>query len=600
MITFSPVYKLIWGPPIPCSAVRPITTMITPSGQSLVVRVGILDGYVDEPSCLGVPPYISPYPRYLAGAAEDAGHTWVYLTADEARAAGVVRGSPTLPAPGAMDRARRKGALLRDCGLLVITGGASVPGKYLRGLPLSINEIAEVGSSFRGDILLGGPLARFSFGALERFVPLFAHVARQDAEASLFDYLQDGKWHDRERTPQEEERWAIKGAKVVAEHPDYPAPLMVELSLYRGCVRHFSGGCGFCTDILYGEPVFREPSGVVSEVEALSRQGAVNYRLGGASCLFCYKAQGVGRMEAPKPHPPSVRKLLGGIRKAAPKLEVLHTDNANPAVIATHPEESKEVLEAIREHCTGGNALSLGLESADPLVMKENNLNSTPEQALEAIRLINEVGNRPSPTGLPRLLPGLNFVCGLSGETEATYEMDLQFLKKVVSEGLMVRRINIRQVLPFRHHYGQLRFRGAFMRFKDQVRKEIDHPLLLRLVPLGTVLRDVFPEVAIGKLTFCRQAGTYPLLVAVPGLEPGGPPADIAIIDHGDRSVTGLPSPIRINRLSLYALSLLPGIGKKRAARLAVKRPFKSFEEAAAALDEPGLLEPLRQRFSFD
>lgn len=564
------------------------------------MRIAIIDGYVDEPSCLGVPPYISPYPRYLAGAAEDAGHTWVYLTADEARAAGVVRGSPTLPAPGAIDRARQKGALLRDCGLLVITGGASVPGKYLRGLPLSLNEIAEIGSSFRGDILLGGPLARFSFGELERFVPLFAHVARQDAEATLFDYLQDGKWHDRERTPREEERWAIKGAKVVAEHPDYPAPLMVELSLYRGCVRHFSGGCGFCTDILYGEPVFREPSGVIDEVRALSRQGAVNFRLGGASCLFSYRSRGVGKSETPKPDPKAVRAVLAGIRDAAPRLEVLHTDNANPAVIATHPEESKEVLGAICEHCTGGNALSLGLESADPLVMKENNLNSTPEQALEAIRLINEVGNSPSPTGLPRLLPGLNFVCGLSGETEATYEMDLQFLKKVVSEGLMLRRINIRQVLPFRHHYGQLRFRGAFMRFKDQVRKEIDHPMLLRILPLGTVLRDVFPEVAIGKLTFCRQAGTYPLLVAVPGQEPGGPPADIAIIDHGDRSVTGLPSPIRINRLSLYALSLLPGIGKRRAARLAVKRPFKSFGEAAAALDEPGLLSPLRDRITFD
>lgn len=564
------------------------------------MRVAILDGYVDEPSCLGVPPYISPYPRYLAGAVEEAGHSWVYITADEARAAGIVRGSATLPAPGAAARASAKAALFRQCGLLAITGGASVPGKYLRGLPLSVNEMAEVASAFRGDILLGGPLARFCFELLERFRPLFAHVARRDAEASLFDFLKGGKWHDRDRTPDEEERWALKGAAVVPEHPDYPRPLMVELSLYRGCVRHFNGGCGFCTDILYGEPAFREPAGVASEVRALSRQGAVNFRLGGASCLFCYRSRGMGKSETPTPDPKAVRTLLAGIRGAAPKLEVLHTDNANPAVIATHPGESKEVLGAICEHCTGGNALSLGLESADPQVMKENNLNSTPEQALEAIRLINEVGNRPSPTGLPLLLPGLNFVCGLSGETEATYEMDIQLLKKVVSEGLMLRRINIRQVLPFRHRYGQLRLRSAFMRFKDRVRKDIDHPLLLKLLPVGSVLREVYPEVSIGKLTFCRQAGTYPLLVAVPGLEAGGPPVDIAIVDHGDRSVTGLPSPIRINRLSLYSLSLLPGIGKKRAARLAVKRPFKGFGEAAAALDDPGPLEPLRQRLSFD
>jgi radical SAM superfamily enzyme with C-terminal helix-hairpin-helix motif len=178
--------------------------------------------------------------------------------------------------------------------------------------------------------------------------------------------------------------------------------------------------------------------------------------------------------------------------------------------------------------------------------------------------------------------------------------MNYEFLKKVVSEGLLLRRINIRQVMPTRHRFGPPVFHSEFLRFKERVRKEVDRPMLLRLVPAGTVLRDVFPEVALGKLTFCRQTGTYPLLVAVPGLEPGGPPADVAIIDHGERSATGLPHPVRLNRLSLYALSLIPGIGKKRAARLAVKRPFKGFDEAAAALDEPDLLAPLKNVLRFD
>jgi radical SAM superfamily enzyme with C-terminal helix-hairpin-helix motif len=564
------------------------------------VRIAILDGYCDEPSLLGVPPYISPYPRLLAGAVEEAGHGWLYITADEARAAGIVPGQSTLPAPGARERARGKAAVFRKCELLAITGGASVPGKYLRGMPLSVNEIATAASAFSGEVLLGGPLARFSPGEVERFGSLFAHIAKLDAESSLFDRLKGGRWADRERTAEEEDRWAVKGARVVSEHPDHPRPLMVELSLYRGCVRHHTGGCLFCTDILYGKPVFREPAGVLAEVAALSRRGAVNFRLGGASCLFSYRAKGVGRTETPTPDPDVVRGLLRGIWKAAPSLEVLHTDNANPAVIAEHPGESREILEAIVERCTGGNALSLGLESADPAVLKANNLNSTAGQALDAIRLINEVGNRPSPTGLPALLPGLNFLCGLKGELPATYEMNYEFLKKVVSEGLLLRRINIRQVMPTRHRFGPPVFHSEFLRFKERVRKEVDRPMLLRLVPAGTVLRDVFPEVALGKLTFCRQTGTYPLLVAVPGLEPGGPPADVAIIDHGERSATGLPHPVRLNRLSLYALSLIPGIGKKRAARLAVKRPFKGFDEAAAALDEPDLLAPLKNVLRFD
>ena len=279
------------------------------------MRVAILDGYVDEPSCLGVPPYISPYPRLLAGAVEDAGHSWVYLTADESRASRIVRGAATLPAPGALDGAKKKAALFRQCDILAITGGASVPGKYLRGMPLSMNEIAEAATAFRGPTVLGGPMARFGFEGLQRFHPLFAHIASKDAEASLFDFLKLGKWGDRERTMDEQERWMQKGARVVAEHPDNPRPLMVEISLYRGCVRHISWGCGFCTDILYGEPQYRKPDSVAAEVKALARQGAVNFRLGGASCLFCYMAEGTGRTQTPRPDPDNVRALLSGIKK---------------------------------------------------------------------------------------------------------------------------------------------------------------------------------------------------------------------------------------------------------------------------------------------
>ncbi len=38
------------------------------------MKVVILDGYVDEPSNFGVPPYISPYPRYVAGAVRETHH----------------------------------------------------------------------------------------------------------------------------------------------------------------------------------------------------------------------------------------------------------------------------------------------------------------------------------------------------------------------------------------------------------------------------------------------------------------------------------------------------------------------------------------------
>ena len=53
---------------------------------------------------------------------------------------------------------------------------------------------------------------------------------------------------------------------------------------------------------------------------------------------------------------------------------------------------------------------------------------------------------------------------------------------------------------------------------------------------------------------------------------------DAVVVDHGQRSVTALPYPVPVNTLPLAALRWLPGVGKKRAAAVAAKRPFRSVE----------------------
>ena len=53
-------------------------------GKEIVVT--IVDGYIDDPAALGVPPYISPMVRSIAGAALDAGADKVeYITIDMIR-----------------------------------------------------------------------------------------------------------------------------------------------------------------------------------------------------------------------------------------------------------------------------------------------------------------------------------------------------------------------------------------------------------------------------------------------------------------------------------------------------------------------------------
>ena len=150
------------------------------------------------------------------------------------------------------------------------------------------------------------------------------------------------------------------------------------------------------------------------------------------------------------------------------------------------------------------------METADPAVIAANNLKAQPDEVFRAIEIVNEVGGARQ-DGIPGLLPGLNFVCGLAGETPATYDKNEQFLARVLTAGLMVRRVNIRQVMPFEgtpaytdNTLGKNERR--FKAFKEFVRNKIDLPMLQRVFPIGTILRDVRIEVS-GELSFGRQPG---------------------------------------------------------------------------------------------
>jgi radical SAM superfamily enzyme with C-terminal helix-hairpin-helix motif len=547
------------------------------------MNVALLDCYVDEPSCLGVPPFISPYVRYTAGAVLDAGHDVSYLTIDEYRNG-------------------LKSDVLEKAQLLVIIGGAIVPGRYLRGTPASMNEIRNIASNFSGKMILGGPVARFGFSGHRKagmIEGVFDFSAKKDTDAFVYDLLLSESIEDRLRNGNEWRRWSLKGSEIIKQHPDFPFPLIIELETYRGCVRYFTGGCSFCTEPLFGQPHERSVEDIISEVAALSKAGAVNFRLGAQSCIFSYKSQGLGTSETPKPNPAAVEDLLKGIRKAAPDLKVLHTDNANPAVVAEHEKESRAILESLVRYCTSGNILALGMESADPEVIKANNLNATPNQVMKAVELINEYGGERGDTGMPILLPGLNILCGLTNETKKTFELNLKFLKKVLDSCLLLRRINIRQVAPVRQSFRTRTRHSDFVRFKKKVREAIDLPMLRRLVPMDTVLKDVLVEKKDGNTRFGRQVGTYPLLIGIPYQVELHTLVDVIVTDHGYRSATGIEHPMNINKASLLALSSLPGIGKKRAAQIARARPFETEEELIDTLDNENVARNLLRYVSF-
>ncbi|WP_254767249.1 radical SAM protein [Salinilacihabitans rarus] len=544
------------------------------------LSVTLVDGYVDEPAHFGVPPYVSTYPRYTAGALVDAGvprERITYHTID------ALRDDP--------DRWRD----VEEADLVVYLGGMTVPGKYVGGTPAEPDEVRKLAWTARGTSLMGGPV-KFGVGEenagaveTERQDLDFDFVAKGDVEAAAFDLVESGLegFNDRMRDVPEVTRWARQGAFVVEQHPNHPDYLICELETSRGCAYR----CSFCTEPLYGNPSFRPPESVVDEVDALSDHGVEHFRIGRQADILAYGGDG----EAPNPD--ALRELYGGIREVAPDLRTLHLDNVNPITVVNWPEKARDGIRIIAEHNTPGDTAAFGLESADPVVQEANNLNVSAEECFEAVRIVNEeAGWRPggdpetapnfgedAPNRLPKLLPGINLLHGLKDEREETYERNLDFLRRVYDEGYMLRRVNIRQVMAFagtemsdtgariaREH------KKLFKRYKKRVREEIDNPMLERVAPPGTVLPEVHLEYHEDGRTFGRQLGTYPLLVAIPGEHPLGETLDVAVVDHGYRSVTGVPYPLDLNAASMDELTAVPGIGRRRAGDVVVNRPHES------------------------
>ncbi len=528
--------------------------------------ITILDGFVDEPSCLGVPPYISPYVRYMAGAIKDIGESYEYVTIEEWRKGREIRGD-----------------------ILVILAGAVVPGRYLRGMPISFKEFKEICKGFKGVKILVGSAARYGFGrgGGRGFIDggkYVDYLVKRDGDAFIYEFL-NGEPLDRFRTKEEWRRWSVLGAEVVKQHPDYPQPLIAEIETYRGCVRWFTGGCSFCIEPLFGKPLFRDEKEIIEEVEALATAGVTNFRIGGQSCFFSYKARGIGKSECPTPNVDAIRRILEGIKKMKPK--VLHIDNVNPAVVANWEEKSRKIAQLIVRYCTPGNVAAFGMESADEKVIKENNLNATPHEVLDAIRIINEEGGKKGWNGLPFFLPGINIIYGLKGESKKTYIRNYRFLKKVRESGYLLRRINIRQLAPVRERKVKID-KELFRKFKRIVNEKINLPMLKEMLPWGSILRDVYLEIHKGNYTFGRQMGSYPILVCLPYKSQLNRFVDVKITGHSFKSVTASEYPLNVNTASFTALKTLPYIGEKMAAKIIRHRPFKNTQDVINLFDGEG------------
>ncbi len=550
------------------------------------MEVAILDGYTDEPAGLGVPPYIDVYPRYIAGAiwSIEKSAKIHYLTVDELRKS--------------FSKYIR---LLNKMDIVIFIAGVIVPGKYIGGNPIELNELKQWPLLLNNPIkILVGPAARFGFGIQggkiaitpKEFENYFDTVSRGDPELVIYSFLKEKMSIEKvnpyiiRKNYKLTSSFAVKGAKIVTQHPNFGKNLIAEIETYRGCPRWISGGCSFCIEPSYGKVVFRLPEDIVSEIKALYDIGVRNFRLGRQADFFTYYSKEVNNEEYPKPNPEAIEKLFSMIRTVAPSLSTLHIDNVNPGTIYHHTQESIEVIKAILKYHTPGDVAAFGIESADPTVVKQNNLGVYPDQVLEAIKILNVYGSKRGKDGLPELLPGINFVLGLLGETRKTIEHNIIFLKKILEEDLLVRRVNIREVLPlpstriWRIGTNIIEKNAKYHSFfKKWVREKFDHIMLKKVVPKLTIIRDLYVEAYHEKYSIARQPASYPLLVYVTEKIPLWKKIDAIVINHKSRSIIAIPYPLNINTASSTSVKRIPGLSKRQYIYLLKNRPFKTLDE---------------------
>src|SRR3989338_432548 len=444
----------------------------------------ILDCYTDEASGLGVPPYLGTYPRYIYGQLISERHSVSYITIDDLRLWKKFHGKKRIPTEKEKTSILTYNLTTNDLNkvipatdVLIVILGVHVPGKYLTALPGTLHEVIPLIKDLPMQKILTGPAI---FGTQLEGGKFF-----EKEDLSLFTEVKDYTVEFNEL-----QHFFLAGVEILTQ---IPSRRVIEIETGRGCN---VGKCSFCTEPIKSKFINRKMEDVLAEVIAYYKAGARFFRLGKQADFYA----------CDRPI-----ELLQKINQSCPDIEVLHIDNVNPNSVVARGGE--EITKAIVQYCTPGNIAAFGVESFDPVVVKANLLNTMPIIAHKAIEIINKYGAQRGENGMPKFLPG----------------------------------INIRQVavLPntFLEAHGGAKYlnknKKYYWKWRNQIRQEIDFPMLERILPKGTILKDVFTEMYDGKTTFCRQMGTYPLVIGIKGRLPLNERISVKVTGYMLRSITG-------------------------------------------------------------
>jgi radical SAM superfamily enzyme with C-terminal helix-hairpin-helix motif len=475
----------------------------------------ILDCYTDEPSGYGVRPYLGTHQIHLSQALAYRGLAHIYLTIDDLRyasdnttSAGLETDIRTLNRTKNCENALD---ILKAASHIFVIMGCFVQYKYFSAAPPTANEVFHFLHGLRAEITLFYVLGIPTQENLDFERSDLHSIVHRVEYGNTYRLILDGK------------------PELIAGEPAYDLldeisdvvppilsqlrlPILAEIETGSGCDIQ---SCTFCIECARPlPPTFRSPSSVVKQIQSLYEGGVRHFRLGRQPNFYYYAYQDCNKME----------RMLSGIRECCPQIETLHIDNVNPLSVLS--EEGHQITRLIIKYCTSGNVAPFGVESFDLAVRKAINKPGSPDQIVEAARIINEHGSIRGKDGFPRFLPGLNLIYGLPGQTPDSHKFNLEYLHAMYSEGLQTRRLFFRRLTsPYGISFGS-RVDNS-VQYEDWKQEIIDSfilPMQERVYPTGIVLKHFREVVYVGGRNLLRTLGSCSIKVAIDGppLEPYG------------------------------------------------------------------------------
>ncbi|MFR7772270.1 MAG: radical SAM protein [Lachnospiraceae bacterium] len=468
----------------------------------------IIDCYTDEPSGLGVPPYLSVHSRYIAGALSSENIRYFYLTIDDLRWANGERNYVESYNKRILNKTKNADKtieILKQANNIYVVMGCFVKYEYVSAEPPTFSEVEKLLNSFCDSKT--NKLLFYSLGGSE----LTRENIRKTVPRDLFDDIIFGNTYNyfiKEKCNMFKPNYdklrqiAIESSSVLEQ---IERPIVIEIETATGCNRN--PGCTFCIEGMRGLPLqFREKEDIIAEIKSLYSAGALYFRLGRQPNFYAYK----------NCNPQEIEDLFKGIWELCPNIRTLHIDNVSPHNVNT--KEGIKITEIVAKYTTPGNITPFGIESFDPIIREKCNLNGSLEDIHNSISIINKYGKERGKNGLPKLLPGINIIYGLDGQNKNTLKYNLDNFNKILNSGNWVRRVFVRKLTsPYGEQFDSYSKKNIeeFDKWNKEIEEKFIVPMLKEVFPIGLKISELRMEMYKEGNSILRQMGTCPIRVVV-------------------------------------------------------------------------------------